>query len=61
MKSISLARIAFASAMICVVMAIAVKMLLFGTVLPTASPIIWIKLADTALLFAIAAALVGKQ
>ncbi|MCM8791825.1 MAG: PilZ domain-containing protein [Candidatus Omnitrophica bacterium] len=56
-----LAKVFVVLAVICVLLAIVIKLTTLGTILPAAMPINWIKLADTALLFAIALALLGKK
>lgn len=55
-----LAKLFMLAALICIILAIVIKVTTLGTVLPGAMPVNWIKLADTALLFTIALALLGK-
>ncbi|MCM8799407.1 MAG: PilZ domain-containing protein [Candidatus Omnitrophica bacterium] len=56
-----LAKIFIILAVLCVILAVIIKLTTLGTILPAAMPINWIKLADTALLFAIALALVAEK
>ena len=55
-----LAKLFMILALICIILAIVIKFTTVGTVIPGAMPVNWIKLADTALLFTIALALLGK-
>jgi uncharacterized protein (TIGR02266 family) len=56
-----LSKVFIVLAVICVLLALMIKLTTIGTILPGAMPINWIKLADTALLFAIALALLEEK
>jgi hypothetical protein len=56
-----LAKLFIILAVICVLLALVIKLTTIGTILPGALPINWVKLADTALLFAIALALLEEK
>jgi len=60
-KMKQLAKVFVVLAVICILLALIIKLTTFGTLLPAAMPINWVKLADTALLFAIALALLGEK
>jgi len=60
-KMKQLAKIFVILAVICILLALIIKLTTFGTLLPAAMPINWVKIADTALLFAIALALLGEK
>ena len=56
-----LAKVFIVIAVICVILALVIKLTTLGTIMPGAMPINWIKLADTALLFTIALSLLADK
>jgi len=56
-----LAKIFIFGAIICVVVAVAIKTITVGRILPGSIPLNWAKLADTLLLFSIAVSLVTRK
>jgi hypothetical protein len=57
----SLPKILIVAALICLVVAILIKMTTIGKILPGPMPLNWAKLADTVLLFSIAISLLVKK
>jgi len=56
-----LSKFLIATAMLCLIVAISIKITTLGVLLPGRMPINWAKLADTALLFSIALSLLAKK
>jgi uncharacterized membrane protein len=57
----NLPKILVAIALICLLIAVGIKISTLGKLLPAPMPLNWARLADTVLLFAIAIALLGKK
>jgi len=56
-----LPRVLIIAAIVCLVVAVAIKAVTLGQLMPGRMPINWVKLADTVLLFSIAISLLGKK
>jgi len=57
----NLPKILVAAALLCLLIAVFIKITTIGKLLPAPMPLNWARLADTALFFAIAVALLGKK